>query len=76
MNTLMLAAISGDSLLTAIVWLVIAALIFWVCWWGLGKLALPEPFNKIITVLLVLFVVLVVVNILLTLIGHPLIHWG
>lgn len=47
---LILAAISGEAVLHAILWLVVAGLIYWVLNWGLKKIGLPEPFNKIATV--------------------------
>lgn len=72
---LMLAAISGNAVVNAIIWLVIGALIYFVVDWGLKKIGLPEPFNKIATVLLVLVVVVILVNALLTLIGKPFITW-
>jgi hypothetical protein len=76
MNAVVLAAISGETLLAAFVWLVIGGLIYWIADWGLKKIGLPEPFAKIATVLLVLIVLAVVINALLTLVGKPFIHWG
>ncbi len=56
--------------------LVIGALIAVVCWWGLDKIGLPEPFNKIIRVLLVVVIVIWLCNILLALSGNgPLIRY-
>lgn len=46
-------------LVTLIVW----ALIFYVAWWGIGAMALPEPFTKILTVILVLAIVYVLYGI-------------
>ena len=71
----MLALISGDQLISTLVTLVIWGVIMYVLWWGLGKIAPPEPFLKIGTVILVLLTVVVLVNILLSLGGHPLIRW-
>lgn len=71
----MLAAISGDALIHALVWLVIAALILYVCWWGLRTINPGEPWMKVGTVILVLLTVLIIVNILLSLIGKPLIRF-
>lgn len=44
--------------------LVIWGLIFWLLWWGLGKLELPEPFNKAVVVVLVVASVVVVIGLL------------
>ncbi len=67
--------ISGAALLSALVYLVICGLILYVLWWALGKIGLPEPFNKIATVLLVLVTVVILINFLLGLGGTPLIRW-
>jgi len=72
---LMLAAISGDTLINALVQLVIWGIILYVCWWGLGKIAPQEPFMKIGTVILVLLTVLVLVNILLSIAGRPIVKF-
>lgn len=42
------------SLFSLIVVLAVVGLVFWVCWWALGAVGLPEPFNKIAVVILVL----------------------
>lgn len=61
-------------MLMALVWLVIGALIYFVIDWGLKKVGLPEPFNKIAQVILVLLVVVILVNALLTMVGRPFIQ--
>jgi hypothetical protein len=66
-----LAAISGDNLLTAVIWIVILALIYFVLDWGLKQVGVPEPFNKIVRFILILFVVVGLVNALLTIAGRP-----
>jgi hypothetical protein len=45
--------------------LVVWGLIFYVLWWGLGKIGLPEPFNKIAVVVLVVATVYVLIELLL-----------
>ncbi len=52
------------SILSLLFTLVIYGIIFYVLWWALGKIALPEPFNKIATVILVLATVIVLIGIL------------
>jgi heme A synthase len=47
-------------LLTIVFW----GIIFYVLWWALARIALPEPFNKIATVLLVVATVVVLIGIL------------
>jgi VIT1/CCC1 family predicted Fe2+/Mn2+ transporter len=60
------------GLLSAVVWLVVAGLVLYVLWWGLSQLGLPEPFNKILRVVLVLITVVILINFLLGLTGTPL----
>lgn len=52
-------------MINLLVYVVVWGLIFYVLWWALGKLGLPEPFAKIATVILVLFIVIVLLNLLL-----------
>lgn len=67
----MLAAISGDTLIQALIWLVIAGIIIWILWWALGVINPPEPFKKVGTVIIVLITVIILINILLSLVGKP-----
>ncbi len=53
MEHLLLAAISGSTLLTVLVNIVVAGLIFWLLIWFLGWAAVPEPFNKILKIVIV-----------------------
>lgn len=71
----LIAAIDGGNVIEAIVWLVVAGLIYWILDWGLNKIGLPEPFKKVATVLLILLVVVVVINALFLLLGKPFIRW-
>lgn len=70
-----LAAISGSGLLSLLVQLIIVALIFWVIMWGLSQIGIPEPFNKVIRVILVVVACIIVINALLSLTGSGFIHW-
>ena len=45
--------------------LVIWGLIFWLLWWGLEKIAVPEPFNKVAVVVLVIGSIVVVIGVLM-----------
>jgi hypothetical protein len=46
--------LTGTGLLSLLVTLVIAGLIFWLIWWFIGQVGLPEPFNKVATVIVAL----------------------
>lgn len=36
--------------------LIIYGLIFYVIWWAIGALGIPEPFNKVVRVIVILLV--------------------
>lgn len=67
--------ITGSVLMSALIYLVVCGLILYVLWWGLSKIGLPEPFQKIATVVLVLLTVVILINFLLGLTGTPLVRW-
>lgn len=66
--------ISGSALLTLVVTLVIVGLIFWLVIWFVDYAGVPEPFNKVIKVVVGLVVVVYLINVLLGISGHPLIR--
>lgn len=51
-------------MIALILTLVIYALIFYVLFWGLGYIGIPEPFNKVIKVLIVICIVIVIIGLL------------
>ena len=67
--------ISGAALITAVVYLVVLGLVFWLLWWLVDYVAPPEPFRKIANVILAIAAVLIVISVLLGLVGHPLIRF-
>ena len=77
MNALMIASTalattpSLQGMISVVIYLVIIALIFWVVWWFIGYVGIPEPFNKVLRVVTGLIALLVVVSLLLGLVGEP-----
>lgn len=71
----MLAAISGQALVNAFIWVVVAAVVWWLLNWLLGYIGVPEPFNKVAKVILAVLAVVILINALLTLTGQPFIRW-
>lgn len=71
--SILLAAVvlSGGGILQAIIWFVVAALIYFLVKWALSEIGLPEPFAKIAHVLLILIVLVLCVNALLMIAGTP-----
>ena len=68
---MILSAISGESLIQTVVYVVCIGLVFWLLWWLLDYIKPPEPFYKVGRVILAVAAVLVLINILLSLAGHP-----
>lgn len=65
-----------EGLLGLLIQLIILGLIFYLLWWGIGKIGLPEPFNKIAVAIIVIVAVIVLINLLLGLTGSgPVIRW-
>ena len=62
-------------LLGLIVALVIAGLLFWLVIWFVDWVGLPEPFNKVVKVLVGLVVLLYVASILLGGVSPPMHYW-
>lgn len=58
-------------MLNALCWLVAVGLIAWLLWWGLGQAGLPESFNKVGRVIIMLFVVIFLIRIVIRVFGMP-----
>jgi len=52
------------AVLTLLLALVVWGLVFWIIFWGVNQIVVPEPFNKVIRVVLVLAAVVVVIGLL------------
>ena len=66
--------ITGSALLTLLVTIVIAGLIFGLLWWFIGVCALPAPFDKVARILVALVAVIFLINLLMGLSGAPLLR--
>jgi hypothetical protein len=65
--------ISIITVVSVLLYLIVGGLIFWLLWWLLGRVGLPEPFRKVAEVILVVLAVFVCIGILLQLVtGQPL----
>lgn len=70
-----LAAISGEALVTAVVWVLVAGLVFWLLNWLIDYVKVAEPFNKVAKVIIAIVAVVMLINALLTIAGRPFIRW-
>ena len=53
-----------SGLISILITLVIVGLIFWLMFWFIGMVGLPEPFNKVATVLIALCALIYLIGIL------------
>jgi len=65
----------AHGILGAIVYLVVMGLIWWAIWWFVNWVGIPEPFLKVVKVVLGLFALLVLVDFLLGFTGYSFLHW-
>lgn len=61
-------AIDSDGIIRLVITIIIVGLVFWLLTWAIGYIGVPEPFNKVIKVILVLAVVIWLMKVLLGLI--------
>lgn len=71
----MMALISGSSLLTAVLWIVVAGVCWWLLNWLIDYAGIPEPFHKVAKIILAVAAVVILINALLSVVGHPFIAW-
>jgi hypothetical protein len=66
----------GDAggLLNLLIYLVVIAVIMGLLWWVLGLIPLPGPVKTALTVIFALIAAIIVIDILLGFVGHPLFH--
>ena len=70
--TLALAAAQAftvQTLISALIYLVVIGLIFYLLWWFIGYIGLPEPFNKIARAIIGLVALLILIYFLLGFVG-------
>ena len=63
--------VSANALVSMLVWLVVLGLIFWLVLWFIGWIGVPEPFAKVIKVVVGLVALLILINFLLGFMGSP-----
>lgn len=75
MAAVMFGAISGHWLINLIVWIFIWGAILGILWWLNEKLPFPEIVKKIVRIVIMVGGAFLLINALLTLIGHPIVRW-
>lgn len=65
--------ISLNALVSFVIYLIVAGLIFWLLNWLIDYCGVLEPFRKIAKVVIAVVAVLIVIGALLSVVGHPII---
>jgi heme A synthase len=64
------------DLISLLVTVVVLGLVFWLLWWLIGVIGLPEPFNKVATVLIALIAVVILLGIVFGGVNLPTLRIG
>lgn len=67
---MIIAAVTGSGLVSALITLVVVGLILWLLHWFITYVGLPEPFAKVAKVILALVAVIFLINLLLSFTDH------
>ena len=67
-------AVSMAGLLSIIMWLIIIGGIAWLLWWLVSYIGLPAPFDKVARVIIAVVAVFLLINLLLGLVGEPIVR--
>lgn len=73
--SVILAQMSGNNVVNALIWIVVAGVIFWLLNWLIAYVGIPEPFNKVAKVVIAVVAVVLLINALLSIAGHPVFTW-
>lgn len=68
--------ISLETVVRAVIYLIVGGLIFWLLNWLIDTVSIPEPFHKVAKVILIVAAVIIVIAVLLSLVGISLIRIG
>lgn len=72
---LILANVSGKDLVQSVLWVVAMGVVFWLLWWLCDYVKIPEPFNKVVRIILAVAAVILLINLIMGLVGEPFIKW-
>lgn len=61
--------IEASALVSFLIWIIVIGCVFWLLFWLIGYVGLPEPFAKIARVILAVVAVLLLINFLLGMTG-------
>ena len=67
--------ITGSALLSLFIQIAIVGGVCWLLWWLIGYMGLPQPFDKVLRVIIAIAAVFFLINVLLSFGGHPMVRW-
>jgi uncharacterized protein YhhL (DUF1145 family) len=67
--------LSASVFVSFLIYLIVGGLICYLLWWLIGFINLPEPFAKVARIIVAVVAVLFLINLLLGLVGTPLVRW-
>jgi SNF family Na+-dependent transporter len=67
--------LEGNDIVRAIVWVVVAGVVFWLLTWLIDYAGLKEPFNRVAKIMLAILAVVFLINIIMMVMGRPFIRW-
>lgn len=59
------------ELVHLLIWVLVLGLVFYLCYWVIGLIPLPEPFGVVAKVILGIIALLLLVSVLLPIAGSP-----
>ena len=71
----LILAINGSVILSVFIQIVVVALVCWLLWWLISYMGLPQPFDKVLRVLIAIVAVIFLINAILTIAGQSFIKW-
>lgn len=75
-DLILLAAIEGRKVVSAVLWVIGLGLICWLLWWLIDFCKTPEPFNRVAKVIVAVAAVVVLINLIMAVFGgEPFIKW-
>lgn len=73
---MIIAAITGSSIVSLIITIIIFGVVYMLLEWAVKAIPIPDPFAKIIRIIMILAAVIFLINALLSLTGNGFINWG
>jgi hypothetical protein len=75
MSLLAQVNISIEGMVSAFVYCLVLGAVVWLLLWLIGYIGVPEPFNKVARVIIMVIAVLILIGLLLSFVGHPMVNF-